>query len=211
MIATGAAPVSLVTVRQAAQGDRDALTGMFGRCTAQTRYRRFHGAVTMFPRRYLAEALSRSPVHHALVASAVNTADAIVALASCRLVDEGMAEVGVLVEDAWQRHGVGSALLDELVVHARALGLRALTAQLLTEQAWTAGLLSRYGTIQRSRESRGVVVVTVRLAPGETPGETSGETSGEAPAPTPSDEPDEVPGDPAQLSCRPAATRYASA
>ena len=128
MIITGAAPASLVSIRRATQDDRDVLTGMFGRCSAQTRYRRFHGAIVMFPRGYLAEALSRSPLHHALVAAAGNVTDDIVALASCRVVDEGMAEVGVLVEDAWQRHGLGSALLDELAAHARTLGLRALTA-----------------------------------------------------------------------------------
>ena len=220
MTATSVAPASLVTIRQATPDDRDGLTGMFERCTQQTRYRRFHGAVTMFPRRYLAEALSRSPVHHALVAAARDTTggatgdatdtathaataitentavdeagrQTIVALASCRVVDEGMAEVGVLVEDAWQRHGVGSALLDELAAKARAMGLRALTAQLLTEQAWTAGLLSRYGPIQRSPESRGVVTVTVQLAPSGAPAEASADT--------------------ATLSYRPAATRSASA
>ncbi|TVZ05499.1 GNAT family N-acetyltransferase [Trebonia kvetii] len=203
MIATGGAQAGLVTIRQAAPGDRDALTEMFDRCTAQTRYRRFHGGVTVFPRRYLAEALSRSPVHHALIASARDgTGDmtdstvedpagqTIVALASCRVVEEGMAEVGILVEDTWQRHGVGSALLDELAAHAKAIGLRALTAQLLTEQAWTAGMLARYGPIKRSPASRGVVTVTVRLAPGDAP---RGAPAGP------------------RLSCRPAATRSASA
>jgi GNAT superfamily N-acetyltransferase len=227
-VPASAVPAALVTVRQATPGDRDALTEMFGRCTPRTRYRRFHGGVTTFPRRYLDEALSRSPAHHALVASAVQvngkthsetngdnagSADdstpadapgeggqpALVALASCRVVDEGMAEVGILVEDGWQRHGVGSALLDELVVHARALGLRALTAQLLTEQAWTAGMLGRYGPIQRSLASRGVVTVTVRLTPREMPSEAPGETRGEAPAVA------------MELSCRLAATRSASA
>jgi GNAT superfamily N-acetyltransferase len=190
MIATGAAPGSLLTVRQAAPGDREALAAMFGRCSPQTRYRRFHGAVSTFPRRYLTEATSRSPVHHALIASANSAASgtasdmtdgtgpgpqddaapsAIVALASCRVVDEGMAELGVLVEDAWQRRGVGTALLDELVAHARALGLRALTAQLLTDHAWTAGLLAPYGTYRAGPASRGVVTVTLRLAPGEAP------------------------------------------
>ena len=197
-----------ILVRRAASTDRDELSKMFARCTLQTRYRRFHAPVKAIPERYLAEALTASPFHYALVAcpvppdtdlaatdlAAARDMDArsggIVALASCRVVEEGMAEVGILVEDAWQRRGVGSALLDELAAHARAIGLRALTAQLLTEQAWTAGMLARYGPVKRSLASRGVVTVTVPLAPGE--------GVGEAPAGP-------------RLSCRPAATRSASA
>jgi GNAT superfamily N-acetyltransferase len=197
-----------ILVRRAASTDRDALSQLFARCTLQTRYRRFHAPVKAIPERYLTEALAASPFHYALVAcpvppdtdligtdlAAARDMDArsggIVALASCRVVDEGMAEVGILIEDTWQRRGVGSALLDELAAHARAIGLRALTAQLLTEQAWTAGMLARYGPIQRSLTSRGVVTVTVRLTPG--------------------DAPREAPAGP-RLSCRPAATRSASA
>jgi GNAT superfamily N-acetyltransferase len=107
----------------------------------RTRYRRFHGCIRVFPRQYLAEALSGSPVHHALVACAgsagAGPGGQVVALASCRL-----------VEDAWQRRGLGSALLDELARHARGLGPRALTAQLLAEEQWAAGLLRRYGSGQ---------------------------------------------------------------
>jgi GNAT superfamily N-acetyltransferase len=148
---------------------------MLDRCTAQTRYRRFHGAVAAFPRRYLTEALSGSPLHYALVAHPPDArppdtrpAD-IVALASCRVVDEGMAELGVLVEDAWQRRGIGSVLLRELARHAKDLGLRTLTAQVLAGQAWTAGLLRPYGTCQASLASQGTVTVTVRLAAGPDP------------------------------------------
>jgi GNAT superfamily N-acetyltransferase len=181
----GAVPAGLVAVRQATTADRDALDEMFDRCTPQTRYRRFHGAVSTLPRRYLTEALSGSPVHHALVAFASGTPGSmpygtehnspddasrpiVVALASCRVIDEGMAEVGILVEDAWQRHGVGAVLLAELVAHARALGLRALTAQLLAEQSWTAGMLARHGSCRAGRASRGVVTVTLRLSSSQT-------------------------------------------
>jgi len=44
----------------------------------------------------------------------------------CRAVDEGVAELGILVEDEWQRRGVGSELLREIVAYAARTGLRAL-------------------------------------------------------------------------------------
>jgi GNAT superfamily N-acetyltransferase len=137
-------------VRRAAAGDRPALERMLARCTGQTRYRRFHGPVTVFPERYLTEALSGSPLHFALVArldeDGAEEAGTIVALASCRAVDEGVAELGILVEDEWQRRGVGSDLLREIVAYAARTGLRALQAQVLADQPWIVGLLRRHGT-----------------------------------------------------------------
>ena len=151
-------------MRQAAAGDRPALERMLARCTGQTRYRRFHGPVTVFPERYLTEALSGSPLHFALVACLDEDAEGdgivvdgtvvdgtvvdgtVVALASCRAVDEGVAELGILVEDEWQRRGVGGDLLGEIVAYAARTGLRALQAQVLAEQPWIVGLLRRYGT-----------------------------------------------------------------
>jgi GNAT superfamily N-acetyltransferase len=153
MSAVDVPPVSVAaatcSVRRVAAADRPALERMLARCTGQTRYRRFHGPVKVFPERYLTEALSGSPLHFALVATVAGdgAADgAVVALASCRAVDEGVAELGILVEDAWQRRGVGGHLLGELVAYAGRTGLRALQAQVLAEQPWIVGLLRRYGT-----------------------------------------------------------------
>jgi GNAT superfamily N-acetyltransferase len=156
-------------VRRAAAADRPALERMLARCTGQTRYRRFHGPVTAYPERYLTEALSGSPLHFALVACLDEDAEGdrtvadgtvvdgtevdgtvadgtVVALASCRAVDEGVAELGILVEDEWQRRGVGDHLLGEIVAYAASTGLRALQAQVLAEQPWIVGLLRRHGT-----------------------------------------------------------------
>ena len=154
-----AAPAALVSVRRAAEGDRQALVRMLARCSAETRYRRFHGPVKLFPQRYLTEALSGRPVHFALVATA---GEDVVALASCRAVDEGVAELGVLVEDAWQRRGIGGRLLREIGDFAAQTGLRALQAQLLAEQPWVAGLLRRYGPCHTVATGN-LLLVTARL------------------------------------------------
>ena len=168
MSAVAVSPASVAagtcSVRPAATADRPALERMLALCTGQTRYRRFHGPVTAFPERYLTEALSGSPLHFALVACLDKDAEGdgtvvdgtvvdgtvvdgtVVALASCRAVDEGVAELGILVEDEWQRRGVGGDLLGELVAYAARTGLRALQAQVLAEQPWIVGLLRRHGT-----------------------------------------------------------------
>ena len=169
------AGAGLIRVRQAVPADRAALARMFERCTAATRYRRFHGPVKAIPERYLAEALSGSPFHHALVTyleparrqprTPGRCPAAAVALASCRLVDEGAAELGVLIEDAWQRKGLGTRLVRELVAHASDVGLRVLEAQLLAEQAWITSLLRPHGTCRLRSTGNGVLNVTVRLEP----------------------------------------------
>jgi GNAT superfamily N-acetyltransferase len=174
-----------VRVRKAATADREALARMFDRCTPDTRYRRFHGPVKVIPERYLAEALSGSPFHYALVACPATASDleldsepgpdsgqgrepgasAVIALASCRTVDEGAAELGVLIEDAWQRRGLGTRLVRDLAAHASRTGLRTLGAQLLAEQAWITSLLRPYGPCRLTSTWTGILNVTVRLGP----------------------------------------------
>ena len=164
-------------VRRAAAGDRPALERMLARCTGETRYRRFHGYVNVFPERYLAEALSGSSLHFALVAYVAGVdgtvigdtvagdtvaGGTVVALASCRAVFEGVAELGVLVEDAWQRRGVGARLVREILGYASQTGLRALQAQVLGDQSWIVGVLRRYGPCEVVA-ARGTLTVTLTL------------------------------------------------
>jgi GNAT superfamily N-acetyltransferase len=158
------AAMPAVTIRRASECDREALAEMFKRCTAQTRYRRFHGHVNVLPARYLAEALSRNPAHLALVAviSAGPKEGPVVALASCRTIALGVGDLGVLVEDEWQRLGIGTALLREIAGYASSAGIGALSAQVLAEQSWIVRLLASFGSCE-SVTKRGVLEVTVRL------------------------------------------------
>lgn len=154
-------------VRPAVAGDRAALEGMFQRCSPATVYQRFHGQVRAFPRAYLDEALAGTDAHYAVVCYSGTEA---VALASCRAGDRhgqedrpGEAELGILIEDAWQRRGLGGVLLGELIAHARDHGIGVLHAQLLTERDWIIKMLVRHGSCA-SAFSRGVREVTLHLA-----------------------------------------------
>jgi GNAT superfamily N-acetyltransferase len=163
-----------VRLRRAIESDREPLLEMFARCSGETRYLRFHGHVNVFPQRYLSEAVSGSPAHYALVGRpdphhVTPGADVIVALASCRTVAEGVAELGFLVEDAYQRQGIGGRLLRELVGYADGIGLRVLQAQVLAEQAWIAKVLRRYGHCHVAHRSYGTLEVTIRLDSGHAP------------------------------------------
>ena len=134
-------------VRQAVTGDRAALEAMFGRCSRETVYQRFHGHMAAIPAAYLTEALAGAPEHFALV---VADGPGVVALASCRAAAASGdaptgAELGILVEDGWQRCGLGGLLLRRLIEHADSRGLGILRAQVLEEQAWLERLLGEFG------------------------------------------------------------------
>jgi GNAT superfamily N-acetyltransferase len=129
-------------MRRAVTGDRAALEAMFGRCSRETVYQRFHGHAAAIPAAYLTEALAGVPEHFALV---VADGPGVVALASCREGEPGGAELGILVEDGWQRCGLGGLLLRRLIEHADSRGLGILHAQVLEEQAWLERLLGAFG------------------------------------------------------------------
>jgi GNAT superfamily N-acetyltransferase len=110
-----------------------------------------------FPEPYLTEALAGRAAHFSLLAQADQ---AVVALASCIATGGGSAELAVLVEDSWQRLGLGGQLLSLLVAHADQSGLARLEAWVLDSQAWVLPVLGRYG-ICEARLRHGVFEVTV--------------------------------------------------
>ena len=147
-------------VRRAVPGDRAALAAMFGRCSLETRYRRFHAPVHKMPERYLAAALAGRPDHYALVAAAPS--GAITALASACATEPGTMEVGILVEDSWQGRGLGGFLLGRLVRHARRRGVGVIAAVILREQAWILRLLRAHGDCETT-SSREATFATLLL------------------------------------------------
>lgn len=71
----------------------------------------------------------------------------------------GVAEVAVVVEDAWQNRGVGSVLLDAVLEAGEARGIRSFTAHVLADNRRMLHVLRRLGdTHQRSAEN-GVVTL----------------------------------------------------
>lgn len=143
MNSSGNSPDSAWYVRQAVPGDRAALEAMVTRCTLATRHGRFHAPLRSFPEQYLGEALAGRTEHFALVAEHDGAA---IALASCRTDPNGGAELGILVEDCWQRRGIGTRLLSRLMQHADDRDLWPLTARVLIGQAWILRVLCSYGT-----------------------------------------------------------------
>jgi GNAT superfamily N-acetyltransferase len=114
---------------------------MFERCSLESRYRRFLGPQAVLPAGYLARLLAPTSTEEPWVAVAGGDGGKVVAVAS--LAPRGLdAELALLVEDAWQRQGIGTALLDTLGRRAAIRGVRRLTAAVLTESRHVLRMLA---------------------------------------------------------------------
>ena len=112
-------------VRPALPADLPALGALTARCSFDTLYRRFHGATGTPLRRELARAASSADGHRSWVAVVDGEVRGMATLAVGR---SGQAEVAFLVEDAWQRRGLGRALARRLGDEARRAGHGGLSA-----------------------------------------------------------------------------------
>jgi GNAT superfamily N-acetyltransferase len=139
--------------------DRAALLELFASCSAETIQYRFFGPVRQFPRRYLADVLACTPeIHDAVVARHCDGAR-LIGMASLGALSEygpGVAELGVLVTDAWQRQGLGMAMVELLLQRARARGVGHVAASVLPGRDGVFRVLDNRlpsHTARRSRES----------------------------------------------------------
>ncbi|MFD9963207.1 GNAT family N-acetyltransferase [Amycolatopsis sp. NPDC058986] len=106
-----------VVLRKGTPGDAGAVSELHRRCSMNTLFRRYHTGVRSVPRRWLHRLLV--PPRGASVLAVcgrevIGLGQLIPGAAG------GPAEVSLLVEDAWQRQGIGTALLSRLGVLARA-------------------------------------------------------------------------------------------
>jgi len=131
-----AVDISGAEIRPVGQAELAALSDFFAGLSDQTRYRRFFAPVR--PSHALLDLLAGGPAH----------VDAIVAVADGVIVGHAMAadlpesanpnpcagratDIGVVVADAWQRQGVGAALMRSLIARAQARGVTALAMDVL--------------------------------------------------------------------------------
>lgn len=115
-------PAGAAAIRPAGPADVAALGEFFAGLSAQSLYLRFFAPVTLT--RGLLDLLSGGPAH---VDAVIAVADGVIvghAMAADRAGSGGrrgalVTDIGVVVADAWQGRGVGSALMIALVARAR--------------------------------------------------------------------------------------------
>ncbi|MFC7841112.1 GNAT family N-acetyltransferase [Streptomyces sp. NPDC057382] len=147
-----------ITVRRADPRDLPAARAMHERCSPQTLRLRYHGPVGDADR-YLNHLLS--PRHGRTLA--VQTASGRIVALGHLLWDGDETEVALLVEDAWQRRGVGAQLLARLVGLAAEAGCAGVYAVTQASNTAMVAAMRGLGLPLDYQVEEGTLVITARL------------------------------------------------
>ena len=152
-----------VAIRPVLPADLAALSDFFAGLSAQSRYLRFFAPLTPGP------ALLR------LLSGAAGTLDAVIAVAGGVIIGHAMAadqtasrgdrmtDIGVVVADAWQGGGVGSALVRALVTRAQARGVTAVAMDVLPGNHQVLAMIARHWPTARTGHAPDYVSIEIRL------------------------------------------------
>ncbi len=152
-----------VAIRPALPADLAALSDFFAGLSAQSRYLRFFAAVTPGP------ALLRR------LSGGAGALDAVIAVAGGVIIGHAMAadraasrgdrmtDIGVVVADAWQGGGIGSALVRSLVTRAQARGVTVMAMDVLPGNHHVLAMIARHWPTARTGHAPDYVSIEIRL------------------------------------------------
>jgi GNAT superfamily N-acetyltransferase len=126
--------VSAVVVRALSPDDHDAVLAFLRGLSAETMYRRFFSLPRVDDRLLGMVAHPSECCSEALIALSSASGE-VIGLASYDRseTDPSVADVAVVISDAWQHHGVGSTLMRKLGGAARRRGIDRFTATMLAD------------------------------------------------------------------------------
>jgi ribosomal protein S18 acetylase RimI-like enzyme len=184
-----------VGIRQACYADHAALRDFIGGLSPRARYLRFFTG-----------AVSTNPAMLRLLAGGGDHIDAVVAVENSVIIGHAMAsdctgpgggrvtEIGVVVTDARQGQGVGSALIRTLAARAQARGITTATMDVLAENRQVLAMVARRWPAARHQQSGPYVSIQARLPqPGRQrrmlhPGQRRSQQPGRSQPPRPREE-----------------------
>ena len=157
------------TIRRPDVADLAALTGFFAGLSLRTRVQRFFAPIRP------TAALVR------LACGLAGDADALVATHDGVIIGHAIAaarpgapagqasEIGVVVADAWQHQGVGSALVRALISRAEARGVSSLSMDVLPGNHDVLAMISDHWPAVRTSSGADCVTLMVGLPPAQPP------------------------------------------
>ena len=126
-------------VRPVSTADLDGLRDMLARLSPESVYRRFHMPLAKVPERILRRLMDGDGSGERRMVAV--SEGRIVGHAMYSVSGEGEAEVGVIVEDAWQSRGIAKVLLHRLATEACCEEIEAFACTSLWENRQVAGLV----------------------------------------------------------------------
>lgn len=142
----------VVRVRFLEREDGPLLIGLFYRLSPESRYQRFHVPVHDLTdvelHDYLPPYLDVDRTHHVALVGLVEQDGEQMAVAVARFKQQDRtdeAEVAIVVQDDWQRRGVGRAFMMRLILVARSVGIRRLIGWVNPSNRAVSRLLAAQG------------------------------------------------------------------
>jgi RimJ/RimL family protein N-acetyltransferase len=114
-----------VTLRFATLGDADELQAYVRSLSSGSRYRRFFGAISELPKALLDDFIHVGRHDRFTLIATMNVGGFDIVVGEARYAfhpENGNVEFGLSMQDRWQGHGIGPALLKNLECRAAALG-----------------------------------------------------------------------------------------
>jgi hypothetical protein len=139
--------MSEVRVLRPAASDTEAVLAMLRRCSRASLFHRFHGFTDGVA--YFGGLLRDRPLDQTLLAWYGSNCIGVATLA---VGAAGIFDLGILVEDAWQRRGIGTHLAVSLLDGARARGMTTVHADILADDHFLLHALRQVGSLTVSLE-----------------------------------------------------------
>lgn len=134
---------------------------LFTRLSPETLYRRFLTPIVRIDQRLLRHLVTVDYRTRLAIVAVID--DEIVGVARYDETGPGVAEVALVVEDAWQGRGIGSRLLWRISAAARRYGLEAFEAEVLGENRPMMGLLHVLSENLETRIEDGLYIIRIEL------------------------------------------------
>jgi acetyl coenzyme A synthetase (ADP forming)-like protein len=149
---------AMLRLRSLRASDREGLKGLFARCSPETIRYRFLRTVKSLPDEMLDQLTAVDGARHVALVVTQGANERIVAVGRYHAQTDRpeVAEVSFLVEDAMQRRGIGTLLLDTLAEIAREHGVTHFSADVLADNRLMLDVFRKAGYAISSATSYGV-------------------------------------------------------
>ncbi|HEY1906426.1 MAG TPA: GNAT family N-acetyltransferase [Myxococcaceae bacterium] len=153
-----------IRVRAARLTDEARVQELLYGLSPESVYSRFHHLRTRYPRDEVQALLDADPQRGCAFVAELPEDGTIIGLTRYDLDPvSGIGELGIVIADAWQRKGVGGALMRRMVEVGRANGLKGLRADVLAVNSAMISLLRSVGADEVPPPDAGVVDVEFRF------------------------------------------------
>lgn len=145
--------------------DADAVLGLFDRLSPQSVYRRYFSPLV--PRERLRASVARIDHHDREAVAAVEGGELVGVAEYSRMPGSRLADMGIVVADAWQRQGLGTRLVAALASRAADEGVDGFAVDIQGDNYGALRLFRRVAPGTRMTFSAGVGEAVIPLAQGE--------------------------------------------